>query len=166
MSKLRRSLGFMTALGSGAVVLALAGCAEMPTGPTVAVWPAPGKPFSVFREDDAQCRQYAAAQINPNAANNEAAKRVAVGTAVGAAAGALISGSGRGAATGAGMGLIVGSASGAEAGQRSTFTLQRQYNIAYEQCMYAKGNQIPGAPPPSYTPPPPPPPAQGGGGLK
>jgi hypothetical protein len=35
---------------------------------------------------------------------------------------------------------------------------QRQYDVAYQQCMYAKGNLIPGAPAPRGpgTPPPPP----------
>ena len=44
---------------------------------------------------------------------------------------------------------------------------QRRYDIAYQQCMYAKGNQLPGSayryratplPPQAYPYPPPPPP--------
>jgi hypothetical protein len=35
---------------------------------------------------------------------------------------------------------------------------QRQYDIAYQQCMYAKGHVIPGAPAPRGTAAPPPPP--------
>jgi hypothetical protein len=44
--------------------------------------------------------------------------------------------------------------------------VQQRYNMAYMQCMYAKGNQIPvarGSVAPGYsshTPPPPPPPAK------
>ncbi len=144
----------------GAAVLGLAaagliGCAQMPTGPTVAVWPAPGKPLEVFRAEDLYCRQYAAAVVNPSAANASAVAHAAVGTAVGAAAGALIGDSGRAAGVGAGIGLLAGSASGAEVSAGGTWTAQRQYNVAYEQCMYAKGNQIPGAPQPAYPPPPP-----------
>jgi len=30
--------------------------------------------------------------------------------------------------------------------------------VAFEQCMYAKGNQVPGFSAPAYYPPPPPPP--------
>jgi hypothetical protein len=141
--------------------LALAGCAEMPSGPTVTVWPGPGKPFSVFRQEDDACRAYANYRVNPNDANEAAFKRAAIGTTIGAVAGALLTGSSRGAGAGAGMGLIVGASSGADYSSASNWTLQRQYNIAYEQCMYSSGNQIPGAPAPHYIPPPPPP---GGGG--
>ena len=37
----------------------LGGCATMPTGPTVAAMPGPGKPFEVFQADDYACRQWA-----------------------------------------------------------------------------------------------------------
>ena len=33
---------------------------------------------------------------------------------------------------------------GSNAGAASEYQLQRRYDIAYQQCMYAKGNQIPG----------------------
>lgn len=152
-------------LGMGAIGLAaalsLSGCAEMPTGPTVTVWPGPGKPFSVFRQEDDVCRAYASYRVHPNAANEAAFKRAAVGTTVGAIAGALLTGSSRGAGVGAGVGLVAGASSGADYSAASNWSLQRQYNIAYEQCMYSSGNQIPGAPAPHYIPPPPPP---GGGG--
>ncbi|MGH8274155.1 MAG: YMGG-like glycine zipper-containing protein [Gammaproteobacteria bacterium] len=144
----------------GILVLAISGCAQMPTGPTVAVWPAPGKPFSVFRAEDAACRQYAYYDVRGSSdnANNEVAKRAAIGTALGAVAGVLIGDSGRGAGVGAGVGLLAGSASGGAASGQSDLDAQDRYNIAYEQCMYSKGNQIPGAPQPNYAPPPPPPP--------
>lgn len=151
---------------AGLGVLALGGCAEMPTGPTVTVWPAPGKPFSVFQADDEACRQYAYSRVNPEAANRAAAKRVALGTVAGAAAGALIGDSSRGAGVGAGVGMLAGASSASEASASGGWTAQRQYNIAYEQCMYARGNVIPGAPQPNYAPPPPPPstkPGSGGG---
>jgi hypothetical protein len=45
--------------------------------------------------------------------------------------------------------------SGAQAGALSAATLQWRYDMAYVQCMYAKGHRVPdGAPPP---PPPDPP---------
>lgn len=154
-------IGMAAAAGAGLGCLALGGCAETPTGPTVVVWPSPGKPFAVFRAEDVACRQYAASVINPNATNNTAVKQAVIGTALGTAAGVLIGDSARGAGIGAGVGLLVGSAAGSNASERGNWSTQRQYNIAYEQCMYSQGNQIPGAPPVHYTPPPPPP---GGGG--
>jgi hypothetical protein len=140
------------------------------------VLPGTGKSFDQFRFDDDACRQYATAQIGgtstQEAANNAAVKNAAVGTAVGAAAGGLMGGN-SGAGVGAGMGLVVGALTGADAGNASSYSLQRRYDIAYEQCMYAKGHQIPMAasryrgsagrtyaappPPPPGTPPPPPP---------
>ena len=45
------------------VLLTLAGCATVPTGPSVMVLPAPGKPFEVFQVDDITCRQWAERQI-------------------------------------------------------------------------------------------------------
>jgi hypothetical protein len=152
---------------------ALSGCATIPPGPSVAVMPGSNKNFEQFREDDAVCRQYADQSIGLSAqqsASDSAAKSAAVGTVLGAAAGALIGAAtgdpGAGAAIGAGGGLIMGSAYGYDAYERSGTTVQDRYDIAYMQCMYAKGNQVPmstyGAyePPPAqstYTPPPPPP---------
>jgi uncharacterized protein YcfJ len=140
----------------------LAGCASIPTGPSVTVMPAPGKPFDQFQADNAICRQFAEQQIgaNPNeVAREQVITGAATGAAIGAASGALMGG-GHNEATEsmAGAGLIVGSAAGANAANASTMTLQRRYDIAYQQCMYAKGNLIPGYPAPRYAPPPPPPP--------
>ncbi len=140
----------------------LAGCASMPTGPSVAVMPGPGKPFDQFQSDNAICRQFAEQQIgvNPNkVAREQVLTGAATGAAIGAATGALMSHGHEGPTESmAGAGLIVGSAAGANAANASTMTLQRRYDIAYQQCMYAKGNLIPGYPAPRYTPPPPPPP--------
>ena len=44
---------------------------------------------------------------------------------------------------------------GAQSGGSSTATLQWRYDMAYVQCMYAKGHAVP--PPPSQTVPPSPP---------
>ena|SRR5438105_9018297 len=43
-------------------------------------------------------------------------------------------------------------------GSGDSWVMQRSYDIAYQQCMYSRGNQIPGAP----APPPPPPPGPPG----
>jgi len=146
-------------------VLIISGCATMPTGPSVMVLPPPGKSFEQFQADDAICRGWAAQQIGgtpQDVANQNTATGAVVGTAVGAGLGAAIgsvSGSaGAGAAIGAASGLLVGTASGANAGQAYGWYAQRRYDIGYQQCMYAKGNQIPGMTtrPARRTVPPPP----------
>ena len=149
----------------------LSGCATMPTGPMVPVLPGPGKPFEVFQADDYACRQWAQQQIGgaspSQTANQNLATGATVGTLVGAAMGAAIGAAtgnvAAGAAIGGGAGLLGGTAMGSNAGAASEYQLQRRYDMAYQQCMYAKGNQIPGVrpvraygPPPGYGPPPPP----------
>lgn len=142
----------------------LAGCAELPLGPSVAVMPAPGKPFDLFVGEEATCRQYAeqGVGISPQkATENSTVTGAVAGTALGAAAGGAIGAAfgapGPGAAVGAGTGLLTGSAVGANVGYGASWTIQRRYDIAYQQCMYAKGNQIPGFPT-AYTLAPPLPP--------
>lgn len=130
-------------------LLGLAACATIPNGPSVLVMPGPGKSFDQFRADDVDCRQYAFSQIGGTTANNAAitsgVESAAVGTAVGALAGAAMGGH-QGAGAGAGVGLLAGSAMGANAGQASGNALQRRYDIAYMQCMYSKGDSVPGSP--------------------
>ncbi|MGH8313206.1 MAG: hypothetical protein ACRER9_07965 [Gammaproteobacteria bacterium] len=145
---------------AAAVAAAIAGCAQMPVGPTIAVMPAPGMPFEVFQRDNYVCQQYAQASIgaNPNKVANEQVVQGAVaGAAIGAAAGALLGGNSNAAGAGAATGLLFGTAAGAGAASDTTYGLQRRYNIVYAQCMYAKGNQVPGYAAPTYLPPPPPP---------
>jgi uncharacterized protein YcfJ len=128
-----------------APLMLLCACAQMPTGPSVAVMPAPGKPIEVFQAEDQACRAYSAqsAGANPDdAAARSVAGSAVVGTVLGAAAGALIGG-GEGAGTGAGLGLIAGTAVGASNGADARHTVQQRYDIAYEQCMVAKGNRLP-----------------------
>lgn len=132
-------------------LLVLSGCATMPNGPSVLVLPSPGKTFNMFQADDMICRQWASQNIGmstQDTATQSAVSSAAVGTVVGAAAGALIGAgtghAGNGAAIGAGSGLLLGTASGVNTGQMSGYEAQRRYDNAYVQCMYAKGNQIPG----------------------
>lgn len=152
----------------------LAGCASVPSGPSVAVMPAPGKPFDQFAMEDQTCRLFAQQSIGMTpgqAAADSEVKSIAVGTAIGAAAGALAGGH-NSAGTGAAVGLVSGAAMGSGGANYSGYEAQRRYDIAYEQCMYAKGNQLPQrifyqpgysqppaspAPSLSYPPPPPPP---------
>lgn len=143
----------------------LSGCVMVPTGPNVLALPTVGKPLDLFQAEEVGCRYYAQSQIGvapEQAAAQSAVTSAAVGTAVGAAAGAVLGAAagnaGAGAAIGAGSGLILGSAGGVQASAASAATLQSQYDTAYIQCMYAKGNHVPGvtpAPTSSYAPPPP-----------
>lgn len=134
------------------VATLLAGCVTVPEGPNVAVMPGPGKSFQQFSAEDHSCRAYASESVGINvneAGANNVIAGAAVGTALGAATGALLGGD-RGTATGAGLGLILGTAQGATAAGVEQPGIQRRYDIAYEQCMYAKGNQLPPAPPTRY----------------
>lgn len=87
----------LTKTGLATVVLAIAGCASLPTGPNVMVLPGNGVVFDRFRNDDSVCEQYASTQV----------------------------GSGKNAPNG------------------STLELQERYDVAYVQCMYAKGHRVP-----------------------
>src|SRR5208283_1451699 len=128
-----------------------------PMGPTVAVMPAPGKPFDVFQGDQAVCKGFASQQVQGGAqqANNSQVGTAVIGTLLGAGLGAAIGG-GRGAAIGAGAGALGGTAVGSNQAARGQYTAQQLYDNAYSQCMYSKGNQVPGAaaPRPVYPPPP------------
>jgi hypothetical protein len=110
------------------------------------VLPGTGRPFDQFQVDDSICRRYAYELIGGSsaqqAANDSAALSALAGTAVGAAAGAAFGGS-QGAAVGAGTGLLVGSAVGTSTATLSAREMQRRYDNAYVQCMYAKGHRVP-----------------------
>jgi hypothetical protein len=166
------------------LILAIAGCVSVPNSPSVMVLPGAGMSFNQFRNDDAVCEQYASFEVggatSSQVAINSGVTGAAVGAALGAAAGAALGG-GRGAAIGAGTGLLAGSLVGGSSGSSSANNVQERYDMAYIQCMYAKGHQVPVSgqfsnvtpntvapnnaspsaspvpPPPPGTPPPPPP---------
>ena len=142
------------------MISSLAACVSAPTGPTVAIMPREGKPFEVFQQEDQQCREFAGNAIKDtsNAALKEGVTSAAIGAALGAAAGAVIGGgSHTNVGTGAGVGLLGGAALGAMNSSGKQNQAQTQYNIAYQQCMYSKGNQVPSYPShmpnSSYAPP-------------
>jgi uncharacterized protein YcfJ len=142
-----------------AVLAALLGaCSTLPSGPSVAVMPAPNKPFEVFQHDDLVCRDYASRSLGVNPATqeqNQVASGAVAGAAVGAVAGAVLSGGdGEDIAQGAGAGMIAGTAMGADRARHDSYQLQQRYDIAYMQCMYSKGNQVPGYPMARSLPPP------------
>jgi hypothetical protein len=152
MRALRLSIAALT------LVLLLSACAAEPLGPTIPVMPAPNKPFDLFEGDQALCKQYASNQIQGGAqqANNRQVGTAVIGTLLGAGLGAAIGG-GQGAAIGAGAGALGGTAVGAGPAQGAQASLQQRYNLAYAQCMYSRGNQVPGFAPAGAPPPPPPP---------
>jgi len=121
------------------------GCATPPMGPTAHVMPAPGKPFEVFAQDQATCKQFAAGEVDGGAtmANLKELGTAAVGTALGAGLGAAVRG-GRGAEVGGSVGAIGGTAMAGQGSSRDQASLQGRYDLAYTQCMFARGNQIGG----------------------
>lgn len=158
----------------------LAACAPQPTVPHVMAYPGRGKSLYEFDADDASCRSWAASRIEASpdqAAAESTVSGAAIGTILGGAAGAAIGAAAgnpaMGAAAGAGVGLLGGTSYGAASGQAAAWSAQRRFDVAYAQCMYASGNQVPGRrtrrpppspgygpsiPPPPYGAPPPPPP--------
>jgi hypothetical protein len=140
------------------VSVLISACAEIPAGPSVSVMPPPGKPFEVFAADDQTCRSYAQQSVgtNPNLASAESLAGSAVlGTALGAAAGALVGGHAS-AGVGAGLGAVAGTAMGVNAASYAGQQTQQRYDTVYMQCMYARGNVLPGEQATAeYLPPPP-----------
>jgi len=126
------------------VLALLSACAQTPMGPRVQVMPGQNKPFEVFQQDQAVCKQYATEQVNGQAenANERGLGTALVGGALGAGLGAVIGG-GRGAAVGAATGGVVGTAVGAGSSQHTQLSIQQQYDNAYTACMASKGNQVP-----------------------
>ena len=134
------------------LLLILTGCATVPYGPSVMVFPAQGKPFDQFQAEDANCKWWASQQsglsaqetVNQNTVSGAVVGTI-IGAGLGAAIGAISGNPGMGAAVGAGSGLLGGTISGASAGQGYAWEAQRRYDIAYQQCMYARGNQVGGS---------------------
>jgi uncharacterized protein YcfJ len=156
-----------------AAVLTLSACAAPPMGPSINVMPPPNKPFEVFQQDQSLCENFASQRVAGAAenANNQAIGGALLGTVLGAGLGAAIGG-GRGAAIGAASGAALGTAGGMSYSADANIPIQQRYDNAYAQCMYSRGNQVPGyyqaasppppprrmAPPPPMSEPPPPPP--------
>lgn len=132
-------------------VLGVAGCATVPIGPSVMVLPGSTKTFEQFQLDDSVCQNWAGRQvglspqdtINQNVATGATAGTL-IGAGLGAALGAAHGDPGIGAAIGAASGLLFGTAAGAGNAQTYGYDAQRRFDNAYQQCMYAKGHQIPG----------------------
>ena len=150
---------------SGVAMLALlvSGCAQTPLGPTVQVMPGPGKSFDQFTYDQAGCKQFAEGAVAGQAqnANTRGIGAAALTTGLAAGLGAAIGG-GRGAGIGAASGALGGAGIGGGMSSREQGGIQAQYDNAFAQCMYAKGNMVPGYGPMMVNAPPPPPPPPSG----
>ena len=125
------------------------GCATVPTGPSVRVFPASGKPYDLFQAEDSYCRHATERQIGllPQEVVDQntvsgAFIGTAVGTGIGAALGAASGNTGAGAVIGGLSGLLIGSAAGSDSGRIEGREAQRRYDTLYMQCMYAHGNQV------------------------
>jgi len=150
---------YKVSLGALGAAMLLCSCATTPMGPTVQVVPGATIPFPIFQQDQNDCKEYAQSQVAGQAeqANNKAIGAAILTTALGAAVGAATSWHGHAAGAGAAIGAAAGGTIGASASQDAQASIQDQYNNAYVQCMYSKGNQVPGVmPAQSDTPPPPP----------
>jgi hypothetical protein len=158
-----RRAGLSGAVGLGILV---SGCAQTPLGPTVQVMPGPGKSFDQFTYDQAGCKQYAEGAVAGQAqnANTRGVGAAAITTVLGAGLGAAIGG-GRGAGIGAASGALGGGGIGAGMSSNQQYGIQQQYDNAFAQCMYAKGNMVPGYGPMMVNAPPPPPPPSPGANL-
>lgn len=137
-----------------ALPLFLAACAQTPMGPTVQVMPGAGKPFDQFQTDQVVCKNFAEQAVSGQAqnANLRGVGAAALTTALGAGLGAAIGG-GRGAGIGAASGALGGAGIGAVTSSNAQMSIQDQYNNAFAQCMYSKGNQVPGYAPPAAQAP-------------
>ena len=131
-----------------ALAMTLAACAQAPLGPSVQALPGPGKSFADFQQDNSICLGLAQAQIGDaqNQLNQQQGGAAVAGVLLGAALGAALGG-GRGAAIGAGTGLAAGAAAGSDVAANNAATLQQRYDLAFSQCMFAKGNEVPGVTP-------------------
>ena len=153
------------AMVAAATALSLTACVTTPTGPTIPVMPGKNKSFSDFQNDQYYCEGYAHDRVagHVNGANDQIARNSVIGALIGTALGAAV-GDTRGAVVGGTAGAAVG-ASTAHPGY-GQYSAQRQYDLAYAQCMSYRGNEI-GVPYEprrpywdrhGYPPPPPPPP--------
>ncbi len=112
--------------------LFLAGCTQTPLSPTVQASPGPGKTFDAFQVDVGTCKQFAGEQTAGQATEvNQAASAAFFGTA-------LAGGTSEDAQQ------AVASATN---GQQEA--IQQEYDSAYAQCMYSKGNMVAGYAPPT-----------------
>jgi hypothetical protein len=105
--------------------------------------PTKGKSFADFQREDAECQDYADTRVagRAQAANNRAVRDTVIGAALGTAVGAALNRR-NGAGPGAAAGAVLGAGVAANDAEYSQASLQGRYNLAYAQCMTAKGNEV------------------------
>jgi hypothetical protein len=151
-------------LFAGSALLLLSGCVTAPQGPSFEAMPPSGKSLEAFQADEDACERYAGDRVagRVKQANDEQTTDTIIGTAIGVGVGAAV-GNTRGAIVGGTAGGLIGG--GANDPGWKEVSIQRQYDMAYAQCMTSKGNTVPEMgehrgyhryPPPGYGPPPPP----------
>ena len=133
---------FLTPILAISTVTLLTACVTPPMGPMIPARPGDGKSMQEFSQDDDFCQDYASNKVagRVNKANDEEVRRGLIGTIIGAAVGGAI-GNTRGAVIGGTAGAVVGSNSGHGYDQ---YGVQREYDLAYAQCMASRGNDVPG----------------------
>lgn len=119
------------------------GCVPTVTAPTVAVTPGPGKSPSDFAVDNSACAAQANQQIAEarTAANGQIAGTALLNAALGASNSAAAGATKSAVAANAAAGAVTAAIASEQAAQA---TLQRQFDIAYSECVYAKGDIVPG----------------------
>jgi len=132
--------------------LALTGCGQAPLAPTVSTMAAPGKPLELYQQDIRDCKAFAldsiggqdaVDRVSQNAAGN-ALLMIGANVAVGALEGQATHHHNYYTNQGAANGAAAGTAAGMETAAAGNQTLQQQFDNFYSQCMYSKGNQVPG----------------------
>jgi hypothetical protein len=122
-------------------LLCLASCAQPPIMPTAGVTPGPGKTDAAFAADASACKQTASVSIagQVDAANRQATTGAVTGAAINLLSGGLSN-------VGSNFKDTASSAAadGLQKSQDSQGNIQSVYDAAYNQCMYAKGNNVPG----------------------
>lgn len=135
-----------------AMLVMLTACVSTPTAPSVITLPGKGVSFEQFRADDYDCRVFAFQQLEGKTLQPTSQSRGTENAATGQSA-----------------------APGPVSATATMHGNQRQYDIHYIQCMYAKGHRVPMlgkmtgdqadvetaspkiiAPPSGFKPPPPP----------
>lgn len=140
-----------------AALLALSGCILPPISPSVKVFPAQGKSSERFAQEDASCKEFALHEISgyPYHADSDVVGGAISGTLLGP--GVEVSVNAGQTATKV-MVMLIGTGIYERGDAWMQMTLQQRDNVAYMQCMHAKGNDVPGYTGVAIASPPQPPP--------
>ncbi len=129
-------------IAATAQIIVLAGCVPAVMAPSVAATPGPGKMPTDLASDTTACAAQANQQMAPaiQAANNQVAGTVLLNAVIGGGGSAAAGASNSEVAANS---VANGATAGAANAQAAAATLQQQYDVAYSQCMYARGDNVP-----------------------